>query len=92
MEQKNSGKAVASLVLGIIGLVCVFFGVYAWIGVIVAVVGLVLGVLAKKEQPSKFASAGVIMSIIAIALCLISFIACIACVGALAAAGSSLNY
>lgn len=44
--------AVASLVLGIIALVLSFTGYGAWIGLVLGIVGIILGVLAKKEQPA----------------------------------------
>ena len=87
----KNGKAVASLVLGIVGLVCIFFGYGALIGIICAIVGIVLGTSAKKEQPSSMANAGVVLGIVALALCIVSFLACVACAGALASAGA-LNY
>lgn len=88
MENKSNGKAIASLVLGIVSLVCVFFGYGAILGIILGIIGIVLGISAKKEQPSGMATAGLVLSIIAVALCVLSFIACIACAGALA----SLSY
>jgi len=88
MENQKNGKAIASLVLGIISLVCVFFGYGALLGIILGIVGIVLGSMAKKETPSGMATAGIVMSIIAIVLCAITFLACVACVGALASAGA----
>ncbi|NLK28946.1 MAG: hypothetical protein GX306_11495 [Clostridiales bacterium] len=85
MDNRSNGKATASLVLGIISLVFIFFGTYAFIGMVLAIIGLVLGIQAKKESPDDGkAKAGVILSIIGLSLCALSFIACIACVGALA--------
>ena len=83
MEQKNNGKSVASLVLGIIGVVVGFFGGWAWIGAILGIIGLILGVMGKKEAPSSMATAGIVLSIIAIALGLIVTIACYACVASI---------
>lgn len=81
MENQNNGKAVASLVLGIISLVFIFFNTFAFIGMILAIIGLVLGIQAKKENPADSkAKAGVVLSIIGLALCAITFLACIACV------------
>ena len=48
MEQRNNGKSVASLVLGIIGVVLGFLGGWAWTGAILGFIGLILGVLGKK--------------------------------------------
>ena len=77
----NSNKAIASLVLGIVSVVCVFFGYGALLGIALGVVGLILGINAKKEAPSGMATAGIILSIIAIAICAVAFIACVACIG-----------
>jgi uncharacterized membrane protein len=82
MNNQSNGKATASLVLGIISLVFIFFNIYAFIGVIMAVVGLILGIQAKKENPADSrAKAGVILSIIGLALCALTFLACLACTG-----------
>ena len=81
-EQKPSnGLAIASLVLGILSIIMVF--VYAWVGIICAIVGIVLAVVAKKQNPSGLATAGLVLSIIALAICIISIIAVVACAGAL---------
>ncbi len=45
----GKNKAIASLVLGIIAIVCWFFGVGAVISVICGIVGLVLAGKAKEE-------------------------------------------
>ncbi len=75
--------AVASLVLGIVALVCTFFGAIGWIGVIVGIIGIILGALAKKSNPSGIATAGLVCSIIGTCICGIGFLACAACIGAL---------
>lgn len=90
MEHKNNGKSVASLVLGIIGVVLGFLGGWAWTGAILGIIGLILGVMGKKEAPSGMATAGIVLSIIAIALGLIVTIACYACVAAVYSAAGSL--
>lgn len=85
MENKNEGKAIASLVLGIISLVFIFFGTFAFIGMILAIIGLILGISAKKENPEDGkAKAGVVLCIIGLALCTVSLIACALCIGSLA--------
>ena len=73
--------AVASLVLGIISIVCSFIGGVNWVGAILGIVGIVLGVLGKKKTPEKagMATAGLVMSIIGVVLSLIFIIACAAC-------------
>lgn len=69
MEEKNkvSGKSIASLVLGIIGLI-------AWllplVGYPVTIVGLILGCLARKTEKNGLNLAGIILSTIALILTL----------------------
>ena len=77
----NNNKAVASLVLGIVSVVCIFLGYGSLLGIALGIVGLVLGINAKKEAPSSMATAGIVLSIVAIAACAVSFLACIACIG-----------
>lgn len=90
MEQKQSnGKAIASLVLGIVSLVCIFLGYGALLGIVLAIIGLIIGTQAKKENPSGMATAGVVLSIIGLVACALSFVACVACIGSLAAIGST---
>ncbi|WP_343208199.1 DUF4190 domain-containing protein [Anaerolentibacter hominis] len=85
MNNQTDGKSIASLVLGIVSLVFIFLGSYSFIGIILAVIGLVLGVSAKKETGSGMATAGIVLSIIGLAMCALSFLACAACVGFFAA-------
>ena len=61
----QSGKAVASLVLGIIA---VLFCGLPIISVPVSIVGLVLAVMARKEGKSGLATAGLVLSIISLIL------------------------
>lgn len=85
MDNRNEGKSIASLVLGIVSLVFIFFGTFAFVGMIMAIIGLILGISAKKENPDDGkAKAGIVLSIIGLALCSLSFIACVICVGSLA--------
>lgn len=86
MEQKTNSKAIASLVLGILSLVCIFFGYGSLLGIVFGIVGLVLGINSNKEGKTGMATAGIIMSAIGLGLCAISFIACVACVGCIGAA------
>lgn len=79
--------AVASLVLGICSLVFPFIGL-GWLSALLGVVGIVLGALGKKNvEKQGLATAGIVMSIIAVALGLISWIACAACIGGIASLG-----
>lgn len=79
--------AVASLVLGIISVVLGVFtgGALGWVGAIIAILGIILGALAKKDPAKKgMATAGLVLSIIGLVLCLLFYLACAACVGGLA--------
>ena len=77
---ESNGMAVASLILGIISVLINFIG-YSWVGLILGIIGIILGVNAKKKNPSSMASAGLVLSIIGTVLCLVVFIACVACFG-----------
>ncbi len=75
--------AVTSLVLGILALVFPFIGM-GWLSALVGIIGIVLGALGRKGEKRGLATAGLVMSIIAVALGLLSWIACAACVGGIA--------
>lgn len=87
----NNNKAIASLVLGIVSAVCVFFGYGTILGIILGVVGLILGINAKKEAPSSMATAGIVLSIISIAACALVLVACVACIGIAAEFGQYIS-
>jgi len=70
--QKLGNFATASLVLGIIGLVAWFLPI---IGFPVTIVGLVLGIKGMKSAKRDRAIAGVVMSIIGLALTIINSVA-----------------
>jgi hypothetical protein len=79
---------VASLVLGIIAVVIGLFsgGSLGWLGAILAIIGIILGALGRKDPEKQgLATAGLVLSIIGLVLSLILYIACIACIGGLAA-------
>jgi hypothetical protein len=80
----NNGKATASLVLGIVSLLTIFLGQFSFVGIILAIVGLVLGINARKEEPTNMATAGVVLCIVALVLDSLVFLACVACVGGFA--------
>lgn len=88
--QKEKGgyeMGVASLVLGIVSVVIgVIFPAAGWIGAIIAILGIILGAVGKKNAEKKgVAQAGLVLSIIGLVLCLLLYIACAACIGGLAA-------
>lgn len=75
---------VASLVLGIVGLIfSLFFGPLAWLGTVMGIVGVILGALGRKEPEQRgMATAGLVLSIISLSLGVIFTIACAACIAA----------
>lgn len=86
-RESYHNKAIASMVLGIIGVVCIFFGYSVFVGIAVSIVGLILGIQVQKEAPEGMAKAGVILSVVALGLCALVLVACIACAGMLGIAG-----
>lgn len=73
---------MAGLVLGILSLVLNFFGGVAAVNVvslILAIIGIVASVKARKENPSGVATAGLVLSIIAVCLGGVTFFACTLC-------------
>ncbi|MBU4439309.1 MAG: hypothetical protein L6276_04805 [Acetobacterium sp.] len=92
MEQYNN-KAIASLVLGIVSLVCIFLGYFTIIGIVCAIIGLIFAIQIRKAgelegfKPSGMATAGLVLNIIGLGLCALAFIACVACVGIIGTAG-----
>lgn len=82
----GKGKAIAALVLGIISLVLAWFGYAAIVSIVLSIIGIILGVGARKEltadQGRGLATAGMVCSIIALVLSAIVFISCTLCVAA----------
>ncbi len=80
MQQSSKGISIAAMVLGIGSIVFSFVGgILTWIGLAAAIVGLVLSISAKKKaraagEPTGMATAGLVTSIIALALWVIMFI------------------
>ncbi|MDP2843119.1 MAG: DUF4190 domain-containing protein, partial [Acetobacterium sp.] len=74
MEQYNN-KAIASLVLGIVSLVSIWFSYFTIIGIICAVIGLIFAIQIRKAgemegfKPNSMATAGLVLNIIGLALC-----------------------
>lgn len=73
--QGSAGLAIASMVLGICAVV--FGCCFTWLGIILGLVGLILGgvALSKKTPGRGMAIAGLVLSIIAVALAIIGMIA-----------------
>jgi|GEM_PF-1099726 len=77
----GKGLSIAALVLGICSLV------FPGLGIVTAIIALVLGILGKKKAdeagaPTGMATAGVVMSIIAIAFSVLTVVVCVACFAA----------
>jgi hypothetical protein len=99
--QKTNGKAIASLVLGIISILSIFTGSFAFIGLICGIVGIILAVNAKKEiavsgdEGKGMATAGLVCAIIGTAIAGIGVV-CVLCVagavGTAACADPSIFY
>ena len=64
VSPKTDGLGIASMVCGITSL---FFCCLPFMGLIVAIVGLVLGIVSQKKKPNGFALAGIITSAFGIA-------------------------
>ena len=89
-DQPGKGAAIASLVCGLVAVICWFFGWSAIASVVLGIVGLVLAASAKKAgYTGGMRTAGFILSIIGLIVGAIVLLACVACVGgALGTAGA----
>lgn len=86
----GKGQATASLVLGIIAVVCWFFGYSAIVSVVLGVIGIILAGKAKKEGfVGGIQSAGFVLSLIGLIGGAVAFVACVACVGIIGGALSA---
>lgn len=69
MEEKQSnGLAIASMVLGIVSIILMCIPGICYGAWVFAIVGIVLAAVAKKKAKSGMATAGLVCSIIALAL------------------------
>lgn len=67
MEEKQSnGLAIASMVLGIVSLILTC--ILPYVSWVLAIVGIVLAAIVKKKAKSGMATAGLVCSIIALAV------------------------
>lgn len=78
VQQKpgTSGASVASMVLGIVGLIFLFTYVLSPVSVILGVIGLVLGITSNKANHSGIAVAGIATSAVALGLGILEFASC----------------
>lgn len=71
-KQGTDGMAIASLILGIFSIVCCCL---TYVSIVAAIVGLVLGILSRKKNPTNgLALAGIICSAVGLALSIIVLI------------------
>lgn len=84
VSSPKNGMAIASMVLGIISLsiLVLTWGYLSIVSLILSIIGLPLGVVARKAQPSGKATAGIVLNIIALAICAFISISCLACISA----------
>ena len=90
-NQPIPGKnaAIASMVCGIISIVFWFFGVTAFLSLVLGIVGLVLASNAKKAGYNDgLRTAGFVLSLIGTIFGALIFVSCVACAGILGTAGS----
>ncbi|HEY5537308.1 MAG TPA: DUF4190 domain-containing protein [Acetobacterium sp.] len=83
LEANYDAKSIISLSLGIFSIITCFSFIG---GAMIGGVGLIFGIIAMKERkslgrPTGMALAGLICSIVGLALALLVFIACVACMG-----------
>lgn len=84
---QSTNYATIALVLGIVALVLSFYGGTGIISIGCGIAGIVFSSKSKQmEGPSSMATAGLVLSIIALVLGCIGFISCIACAGVLGCA------
>ena len=85
MDNNKNTLSIAALVLGIVGIIFDF--IYASVGLVAGIVGIVLAVKARKtENAVGMATGGLICSIIAVALAAIMVFVAICTVGLFATA------
>ncbi len=82
--------ATVSLIFGILSIILAWFGYSTFLGLILAIVGIILAANARKSQPSGIATAGLVLCIIGIILCGITALSCVLCTACGAAAFNML--
>lgn len=90
--EAGKGAATASLVLGIIAVVCWFFGYSSILSVLLGLIGMILAGKAKQEGfEGGIRTAGFVLSLIGLIGGALVLAACVACVGSLGLLGASLS-
>ena len=79
----GKGLSIASMVLGILSILFIFTGYLSIMAVVLGAVGLSLGIAGKKKTRNDMATAGIVLSIISLAIGSLVFISCIICTACL---------
>lgn len=91
-QPATDGKAVASLIIGIVAVICAWNGYSATLSVIMGIAGIVLGSMSRKEAyttgaPTQMASWGIGLSVASIVIACVALIACVSCLACVGCAG-----
>ena len=85
----GKGAAIGSMVCGIVSIVFWFFGVTAFLSLILGIVGLVLANNSKKAGYNDgLRTAGFVLSLLGTIFGALIFISCVACLGAAGTLGA----
>ncbi|GEM_PF-2732983 len=82
-NKTSSPMGIASLVLGIISILAVFIRLSPLVGLVLGIVGVVLGAMARKESQTGIATGGFVCSIIGIVINAIFFVCALMALGTL---------
>jgi len=83
----NKKLSIASLVCGILGIVGSFIPIVSYFTLILAILGVIFGVKARKIEKNGMATAGLVLGIISLAFAAVGLICAICAVGVAGAAG-----
>lgn len=89
-QQSGNGLSVAALVCGILGIVGSFIPIVCYFTLVLAILGIVFGVKARKSCASEkkgLATAGLVLGIIGTAFSALGVICVLACATAAGTAG-----
>ena len=90
MQNNSKGFSIAALVCGILGIIGSFFPVVCYFTFVLAVLGIVFGVLGrKKANPGEtgLATAGLVLGIIGTAFAAVAIICVVCAASCIGAAG-----
>ena len=72
-----SGPAIASMILGILGVIFTFTYFLSPISILLGIIGLIMGITSNKKSRSGFAIAGIATSIVSMVLGALELASCI---------------